>query len=90
MAASEAYTGAGTASIGAASAALVAANPSRSALVVSNDHATQVLYLALGTTAVANRGIRISPGTTFVLSDFRGAVNIIASGAATTATYVEY
>lgn len=90
MGRSEAFAGAGTATIGTGTSVLRAANPSRSKLIVSNDHAVQVLYLALGTAAVANRGIRIPAGGVFVLEDWTGAVNAIASGAGTVATYVEY
>jgi len=76
-------------SVSTASVALAATNPNRVALVVCNDHATNVLYLGLGATAVVNQGIRIGPGQGHVIDYFTGAVNVIATGAGTVATLSE-
>lgn len=70
-------------SVGTSSATVAAANPDRICLWVSNDHATQVLYLSLGATAVASKGIRVSAGQTVAIREFTGAVYGIASGAST-------
>ena len=82
--------GSGALSVGATTAELVPANPGRVALIVCNDHATQVLYLGLGEAAVANQGIRVNAaGGLHRIDYYTGAVNVIASGAATVCCYVE-
>ncbi len=59
--------------------ALVAANPNREYLLIQNDTATNVLYLSLGGTAVANVGIRVnSSGGSILLQGYTGAVSAIA------------
>lgn len=71
-------------SVGAASTEVAAANPDRAEITVQNDHATQIVYLALGATAVANEGIRLNAaGGSWTSQAFTGAVNAIATGAAT-------
>jgi hypothetical protein len=66
--------------VGTASVQLLALNPSRVALFISNDHASNVLYLRFGTgTAVAASGVRVSPGATFTTDSFAGPVQGIAS-----------
>lgn len=65
---------------------VLAANNDRSFARFSND-SDEVIYLALGAAAVANKGIRLAPGTTaydssFELNStnlFKGAVNAICS-----------
>ena len=54
----------GTASVGTASTAVLAANPNRTYAIISND-GTAAVYLALGKAAVLNEGIRLSPGGTY-------------------------
>lgn len=78
------------ASVGVASGAVVSSRTGRKAIIMANDHATQVIYLSLGGTAVVNQGVRIGPGQVLKLEDYYGAVNAIATGAATTLTYSEY
>jgi hypothetical protein len=59
-------------------------------VTICNDHATQVVYLALGATAVANQGIRLSAaGGSYTTSAFTGAINAIATGAGTVVTFAE-
>ena len=83
-----------TGTVGAASAALVAANLGRHELIVTNTHASQVLTVELQTvagvapTAVAGEGITLQPGGAFV-TQFRGAMAVIGSGAGTTYSLVE-
>jgi hypothetical protein len=68
------------ATVGTTSTQLLAPNPSRVALFISNDHATNVLYLRFGTgSAVAASGVRVSPGATFTADSFAGPVQGIAS-----------
>ena len=77
-------------SVGTSSGTLVAANPSRVAVYIVNDHASQIVYLALGATATANKGIRLSAaGGSVVISSYTGAISAIASGAATTVVFSE-
>ena len=74
-------------SIGAASTLVVAANPNRHVLILSND-SNEAIYIALGQTAIKNQGIALAPNTTFEnrieLKDetnYTGIVNAIcASG----------
>lgn len=89
----------GTVSVGAASGSVVAANISRRELTIVNDHATQIVYLALNTTdgsggttptAVLNTGIRLNAaGGSWTTNAYKGPVAGIATGAATGVTVVE-
>lgn len=83
-----AKNGASVASIGATSAQLAAANIDRHELHVTNTHASQVLSLGLGVTAVAGSGIVIPAGGYRVIT-FAGVVNAIGSGAGTTVALAE-
>lgn len=77
-------------SVGTSSTEVVAANGARVAVVIGNDHATQVLYLSLGGTAVANEGIRVNAaGGQVTITSYTGAINGIATGASTTALVAE-
>lgn len=81
-----------TASIGTSTAQLVAANPNRVAIYISNGHATQVAWVSLGSAAaVANEGIKIPPGEggPVKIDEFTGPIQIIASGATTPVGYTE-
>lgn len=70
--------------VGAASVQIVASNGGRSEVTICNDHATQVLYLSLGGTAVVGSGIRVNAaGGSYTTNAYSGAINGIASGAAT-------
>jgi hypothetical protein len=85
-----ATNGSGAVSVDTASEEIVPANPDRVALILCNDHATQVIYLGLGTTAAVNQGIRLNAaGGSHRIDYFRGAVNGIATGAATVCCFVE-
>lgn len=77
-------------SVGAASVEVVPANRNRLEVTVCNDHATQVLYLSLGGTAVVGQGVRLNAaGGSYSTSAFTGAINAIATGAATPACFSE-
>jgi hypothetical protein len=78
-----AVDGGSTQSIGAASAELLAANPDRVRATLHNNHATQIVWISFGKAAVVGEGVKIGPGVTWIESEFTGAVNGIASGAAT-------
>ena len=85
--------GPGGSNVGTTTAAIAAANSSRSYFHVCNTHATQVLYLAFGENAVAAKGITLQAGECYEMkgsSIFTGAINGIASGATTTYTFVEW
>ena len=63
------------------STSVVAANGNRIELTLQNDHASQVVYLSLGGTAVANKGIRLNPGGgSYTTSAYTGAINAISVG----------
>lgn len=79
-------------SVGAASAVIAAANISRTRLWITNTHATQTLSLSLGGTAVVGEGIHLlaAGGKVEIAgADWKGAVNGIGSGAATTVAVAE-
>lgn len=84
-------------SVDAASEVVVAANISRRELTIVNDHATQLVYLALNTTdgttvptAVLNSGIRLNAaGGSWTTNAYKGPVAGIATGAATVVTVAE-
>lgn len=70
--------------------AVVAANPSRIELTICNDHATQVVYLALGATAVASQGIRLNgAGGSYTTTAYTGAVRAISVGGTSVVTVTE-
>lgn len=88
-----------TASIGtSASMAVVGYNPTRRALQVCNGHASQSLTMTFGsaiTPVSVTTGVVIAAGTCFTtpaaINNGVGAqVNLIASGASTPATILEY
>ncbi len=74
----------GTASVGTASAEVIAANPDRKYLLLTND-GTATAYLALGTSAVLNAGLRLAANggsyemTRGAANVYSGAINGIAS-----------
>lgn len=86
-----------TVSVGAGSGTVAATNISRRELTIVNDHATQIVYLALNTTdgttvptAVLNSGIRLNAaGGSWTTNAYKGPVAGIATGAATGVTVAE-
>lgn len=76
---------------------VVAANISRRELTIVNDHATQVVYLALNTTdgstvpsAVANSGIRLNgAGGSWTTNAYKGPVAAISVGGTSVLTVAE-
>lgn len=85
-----AKTPASAATIGTSSGTVVAANDSRVEVTITNDHATNIAYLALGPTAVANTGIRLNAaGGSYTTRAYTGIITAIASGATTVLTFSE-
>lgn len=85
-----AKTAADSVSVGTSSATVVAANPDRVSVTICNDHATQVLYLALGATAVVNKGIRVNAaGGQVTITAYTGIITGVATGTATVAAFSE-
>lgn len=85
--------GAGSASVGASTAVLVAANTDRTYFAVTNTHASQTISLGFGTDAVDGAGIVLDAGDTWEMPShaiFTGAINVIGSGVGTTYAYVEW
>ncbi len=79
-----------SATIGATSGVVVPANDNRVAAYVCNDHATNIVYLSLGGTAVANEGIRLNAaGGAVVIYHYSGVITAIASGADTNVIFSE-
>lgn len=78
-------------SVGATSTVVAAANPARVEITITNDHATQILYLKLGAVAAeANKGIRLNAaGGSYTTNAYTGEIRAIASGASTPALIVE-
>lgn len=76
-----------TVAVGAASAVALAANDNRNFLLLQGTHATQTIDCKFGATAVAGEGFRVAPNfataITFAVKVPVGALNCIASGAAT-------
>ena len=78
-------------SVTTSSTALVANNPSRISVTITNDHATQAVYVSFGGTAVANTGLRLLPvGGTFTTAAYSGAINAISVGGTSTVLVVEF
>lgn len=78
-------------SVGAASAVVAAANPRRVEITITNDHASNILYLRLGaSTALVNTGIRVNAaGGSYTTRAYTGEIRGIASGASTTTLVTE-
>lgn len=75
-----------TVSCGAASGAALAINENRNMLMLQNDHATQVIYVAIDAVATLNNGIRVNAAggqVTFTVKVPVGALTCIATGAST-------
>jgi hypothetical protein len=75
-----------TVACGVASGAALAANDTRNFLLLVNDHATQVIYVAIDAVATVNNGIRINAAGgshQFAAKVPIGALTCIATGAAT-------
>lgn len=86
-----------TGTAGVASAAVAAENLSRREITIVNDHATQIIYLQLATsagtapTAVVGQGIRLNAaGGQWTSNSWDGAIACIATGAATLYTIAEF
>lgn len=78
-------------SVGTTSTVIAAANPDRVEITITNDHATQILYLKLaGAAAEANKGIRVNAaGGSYTTNAYTGEIRGIASGATTPVLVVE-
>ena len=69
-----------------ASTQIVAANPARKSLLLVNNHATNTVWLSLGTAAVSGQGIPLLPlggSWSCTGSEYTGSVYGIASSAVT-------
>lgn len=67
--------------VGVASGTVLAANGSRKSAILTNDSDTTI-YVSCGATAVLNRGIRLNAsGGSAMISDYRGVISAISSGA---------
>lgn len=84
-------TGAGTSTIGTTSVEIVAANTARREATVCNDHASNIVYLALGGDAFVGRGVRLNAqgGTYTTPPGYTGSIEVIATAASTVVTFVE-
>jgi hypothetical protein len=97
MALSQTAKTCGAVSVLVTSTTVAAANISRRELTIVNDHATQVLYLALNTTdgstvpsAVANSGIRLNAaGGSWTTNAYKGPVAGISVGGTSVVTVAE-
>jgi hypothetical protein len=82
-----------TATVGAASAVVVASNANRKGLVLQNTHTTQAVSFAIGTAAVAGSGITLAPNGVWEMDDrtfTTGEIRAIGSGAGTTIAIQEF
>lgn len=86
----------GTGTAGAASSVVASRDMGRVNITIVNDHATQIIYLALATTdnvpptATVNNGIRLNAAGGSWSSSFKGHIAAIGSGAGTNYTIVTY
>ena len=89
--ASTAVTPKAAASVGVTSLEILAANPARVEATICNDHATNVVYLALGAVAVVNQGVRLNAagGTYTTPPGYTGTIEAVATGASTVVTFAE-
>ena len=80
----------GAVTVGVASGLVRAADPSRRMIILSNAHASQVIWLQISTDgqtvkpAVVGEGIRLSPADPpLVLEEYQGPLTAVATGAGT-------
>lgn len=84
-----AQTPKGAVSVATSDTLLVPVNPNRVELTITND-STNIVYLALGATAEANKGIRLNAnGGSYTTSSYDGEVRAIALTGASVVTFVE-
>jgi hypothetical protein len=76
-------------SVATTDTAILAQNLGRREVTIVNDGAN-VVYLALGATAVANQGIRLAAGAAYTTNLWEGTVRGIALTGATNVTVCEY
>lgn len=68
---------------------LVAANPSRVAVYVTND-GEKTVYLAFGATAVKNEGIRLLKGDPPLrIADYTGVISVVTAEGEAVVSFVE-
>lgn len=81
----------GTSSVGTSASTVLTANVNRKFLAITNNHASQVIYIRFGDTATTSAGIQLAAGQSLVLDRVvpTGLVSVIASGAATTTFFAE-
>ena len=86
-----AFQGGTTVSVGGTSTSVAAANPTRVEITITNDHASQIVYLKLAAAAAElNKGIRLNAaGGSYTTRAYTGEIRAIASGAATGVLVVE-
>ena len=76
-------------SVGTDSTSVLSANTKRTTAILVNDSDTTI-YIAKGTTAVVNEGIRLNAnGGAAVISDYSGAITAISSSASKNLTVCE-
>jgi hypothetical protein len=86
----KAKTSKGKKTVKAESQELAPANASRRVLYISNTHATNKVWVALGATAAAEEGIYlVAASPTVAITGYTGVVSVIASAEATVVSYSE-
>ena len=69
---------------------VVSQNNARLIVYLQNDHASNIIYLSLGSTAELNKGIRLNAGGGGIAIDwFSGPISAIATGGGTTLLVTE-
>lgn len=76
-------------SVATSTTAIVGQNLGRRELTIVNDGAN-IVYLALGSTATANNGIRLAAGASYTTNLWQGPVSGIALTGATVVTVAEF
>lgn len=85
----EATTAAGAVTAKTESQMLVAANPDRVAVYITNDGANTV-YLALGATATKNKGLRLNAeGGSFTNDHYTGVISVVTATGESVCTIAE-
>lgn len=81
----------GSVTVGVTSVEIRTANTARIEATICNDHATNIVYLALGAVAVVNKGVRLNPGGGEYTTPpgYTGTIEAVATGATTNVTFTE-
>lgn len=79
----------GTVSVDASAEIIVAANTSRTSVVIQNADASDIVYVGSNSSVLTTTGIKIAAGSSITFDDYTGPIYGIGSAAAVDVRYWE-